>query len=93
MARFRRLRLRWVPREQNEEAYRAAEAEARQRRARSLVGGARPLGGSLYSVAPSHRHREPYTVDVGGGNAHLRPTTRGEAPSANTCWPRGWRLA
>ncbi|WP_156896820.1 reverse transcriptase-like protein, partial [Desulfovirgula thermocuniculi] len=73
--RFRRLRFRWVPREQNTEAdalsrrayARAAPPDPRRlARAAELAPSVRPLGGGRFAV-PSQSGREEYLVDLAAG--------------------------
>jgi len=72
---FRRIRFRWVPREQNEEAdalSRRAYASAappdpaRLEKARELAPLVRPLGGGRYAV-PSQSGSGEYLVDAAAG--------------------------
>jgi ribonuclease HI len=72
---FRRVKFRWVPREQNEEAdalsrraYAAAAPPnpARLEKARELAPLVRPLGGGRYTV-PSQSGRGEYLVDAAAG--------------------------
>jgi ribonuclease HI len=73
--RFRRIRFRWVPREQNAEAdalsrrayARAAPPDPRRlARAAELAPSVRPLGGSRFAV-PSRSGRGEYEVDLAAG--------------------------
>lgn len=73
--RFRRLRFRWVPREQNEEAdalsrrayARAAPPDPRRlARTAELAPSVRPLGGGRFAV-PSQSGRGEYLVDLVAG--------------------------
>lgn len=78
--RFRRLRFRWVPREQNTEAdalSRRAYARAappdprRSARAAELAPLVRPLGGGRFAV-PSQSGRGEYLVDLTAGTCTCR---------------------
>jgi ribonuclease HI len=73
--RFRRIRFRWVPREENAEAdalsrrayVRAAPPDPRRlARAAELASSVRSLGGSRFAV-PSRLGRGEYEVDLAAG--------------------------